>query len=105
MTDATDIRTIIVPGDGTVSVLPDGSAVLTDRGRQRFTVPAPIVEALAQLKAPTLYPLGRTEERERIRGLFRDALADKKVTWPAEVDELYDRCFSAVQVLDDMNGA
>ena len=34
-------------------------------------------------------------ERERIRGHFREALSDKGITWPGEVDILYDQCFSA----------
>jgi hypothetical protein len=33
-------------------------------------------------------------ERERLRGYFREALADTGITWPGEVDILYDRCFS-----------
>ena len=34
------------------------------------------------------------KERERLRGFFREALSDRGVTWPAEVDMLYDRCFA-----------
>ena len=33
-------------------------------------------------------------ERERLRGFFREALSDRGVIWPAEVDMLYDRCFA-----------
>jgi hypothetical protein len=32
-------------------------------------------------------------ERERIRSHFRAALADTGITWPGEVDILYDKCF------------
>ena len=32
-------------------------------------------------------------ERERLRGYFREALADKGITWPGEVDGLYAKCF------------
>lgn len=32
-------------------------------------------------------------ERERLRGYFREALADTGITWPGEVDILYDKCF------------
>ena len=34
-------------------------------------------------------------ERERLRGYFREALADKGITWPGEVDILYEQCFAA----------
>ena len=33
------------------------------------------------------------KERERLRGCFRDALADTGITWPGEVDILYGKCF------------
>mgnify|MGYP000010225539 CR=1 FL=1 len=33
-------------------------------------------------------------ERDRMRVLFRAALSDKGVTWPGEVDILYDRMFA-----------
>ena len=39
-------------------------------------------------------------ERERLRGYFRDALADKGIMWPGEVDILYDKCFAEPLVLD-----
>ncbi len=32
-------------------------------------------------------------ERARLRGYFRDALADTTITWPEEVAILYDKCF------------
>jgi hypothetical protein len=35
-----------------------------------------------------------SKERNLLRGFFREALADKDVVWPAEVDMLYDRCFA-----------
>jgi hypothetical protein len=40
-------------------------------------------------------------ERERLRGYFREALADKSLCWPGEVDILYDRCFAAPYVADE----
>ena len=35
----------------------------------------------------------RAGERKRLRGYFREALADKGITWPGEVDGLYAKCF------------
>ena len=35
----------------------------------------------------------RAAERARLRGYFRDALADTTITWPEEVAILYDKCF------------
>ena len=43
----------------------------------------------------------RRAERERLRGYFRDALADTGITWPGEVDMLYDKCFGAPYVPDE----
>jgi hypothetical protein len=43
----------------------------------------------------------RRAERERLRGHFRDALADTGITWPGEVDILYDKCFGAPYVPDE----
>jgi len=43
----------------------------------------------------------RRAERERLRGYFRDALADHGITWPGEVDILYDKCFGAPYVPDE----
>ena len=43
----------------------------------------------------------RRSERERLRGYFRDALADHGITWPGEVDILYDKCFGAPYVPDE----
>ena len=40
-------------------------------------------------------------ERERLRGYFREALADKGITWPGEVDILYDKCFAASRASDE----
>ena len=40
-------------------------------------------------------------ERERLRGYFCAALADKGITWPGEVDILYDKCFAEPFGLDD----
>jgi len=40
-------------------------------------------------------------ERERLRGYFLEALADKGITWPGEVDILYDKCFVAPYVPDE----
>lgn len=34
-------------------------------------------------------------ERERLRGCFDETLADHGITWPGEVDILYDQCFPA----------
>ena len=43
----------------------------------------------------------RSAERERLRGYFRDALADTGITWPGEVDSLYDKCFATPYVPDE----
>jgi hypothetical protein len=43
----------------------------------------------------------RLREQERLRGYFRDALADHGITWPGEVDILYDKCFAAPYVPDE----
>lgn len=43
----------------------------------------------------------RRAERERLQGYFRDALADTGITWPGEVDILYDKCFGAPYVPDE----
>lgn len=43
----------------------------------------------------------RRAERERLRGYFREALADHGITWPGEVDILYDKCFGAPYVPDE----
>ena len=40
-------------------------------------------------------------ERERLRGHFRVALADKGITWPGEVDILYDKCFAEPWASDE----
>jgi hypothetical protein len=53
-----------------------------------------ITLASAETYAAALAEKARQEERERLRGYFREALADTGITWPAEVDILYDRCFS-----------
>jgi hypothetical protein len=37
-------------------------------------------------------------ERERLRLYFQEALADKDVVWPGEVDILYDKCFAVPYV-------
>jgi len=36
---------------------------------------------------------GEKEEQERIRELFKKALADKGTTWPGEANILYAKCF------------
>ena len=43
----------------------------------------------------------RRAERDRLRGYFRDALADTGITWPGEVDILYDKCFGQPYVPED----
>ena len=43
----------------------------------------------------------RRAERERLRGYFREALNDHGITWPGEVDILYDKCFGAPYVPDE----
>lgn len=43
----------------------------------------------------------RLRELERLRGYFREALADHGITWPGEVDILYDKCFGAPYVPDE----
>jgi len=43
----------------------------------------------------------RLRERERLRAYFMEALADKGIVWPGEVDMLYDRCFAAPYVPDE----
>lgn len=43
----------------------------------------------------------RRAERERLRGYFRDALADTGITWPGEVDILYDKCFGTPYAPDE----
>ena len=43
----------------------------------------------------------RLRERERLRGYFLEALADKGIVWPGEVDILYDKCFAAPHVQDE----
>jgi len=50
--------------------------------------------AAAETYAAAREAAARQAERERLRGYFREALADTGITWPAEVDILYDRCFS-----------
>jgi hypothetical protein len=42
----------------------------------------------------------RLRERERLRGYFVEALADKGIVWPVEVDILFDKCFAAPYVPD-----
>lgn len=42
----------------------------------------------------------RRAERERLRVYFRDAMADHGITWPGEVDILYEKCFGAPYVPD-----
>ena len=39
-------------------------------------------------------------ERERLRGYFRDALADTGIMWPGEVDILYEKCFAEPLIVD-----
>lgn len=43
----------------------------------------------------------RRAERERLRGYFLEALNDHGITWPGEVDTLYDKCFGAPYVPDE----
>ena len=43
----------------------------------------------------------RLRERERLHGYFLEALADKGIVWPGEVDILYDKCFAAPYVPDE----
>ena len=40
-------------------------------------------------------------ERELLRGYFNEALADHGITWPGEVDILYDKCFAAPYAPDE----
>jgi hypothetical protein len=69
----------------------------------RLTHPL-ITLAEAETYAAAREAAARTAERERLRGYFREALADTAhfrealadtgITWPGEMDILYDRCFS-----------
>lgn len=43
----------------------------------------------------------RKAERERLRGYFREALADTGIACRGEVDILYDKCFMAPYVHDE----
>lgn len=45
---------------------------------------------------------GADAMRERLRGHFRDALADHGISWPGEVDILYDKCFGAQYSPDEV---
>jgi hypothetical protein len=51
------------------------------------------IERLRAALSGELGPLPRAAERARLRGYFRDALADTTITWPEEVAILYDKCF------------
>ena len=52
-------------------------------------------------EAETAISAAVAAERERLRGHFRAALEDKGITWPGEVDMLYDKCFAAPYVPDE----
>jgi hypothetical protein len=72
---------------------------------ERFLIQHPRRSGTAEVVLATEHDAAlkaaRTDERERLRGYFRDALADKGIVWPGEVDILYDKCFAAPYVPDE----
>ena len=42
-------------------------------------------------------------ERERFRAMFDEALADHSITWPGEVDILYEKMFPAAAIREGRN--
>ena len=42
-------------------------------------------------------------ERERFRAMFDEALADHGITWPGEVDILYEKMFPAAAIREGRN--
>jgi chemotaxis regulatin CheY-phosphate phosphatase CheZ len=89
---------ILVSTADAVAILAALDAAQAERDALRERVAAMEAEWDAYGKARAA--VARRAERERLRGYFRDALADTGITWPGEVDILYDKCFGAPYVPD-----